>query len=101
MTGRSLFISQVVILALALSCKAYGCPQSRRAQDVAESQGYTDIEVDRSGGYGFQCGQDWHATGFTGRSSSGQIVEAVVCSGLMFKGDTIRVVDVVQKSIRE
>ena len=98
MTGRSLFISQVVILALALSCKAYGCPQSRRAQDVAESQGYTDIEVDRSGGYG---GQDWHATGFTGRSSSGQIVEAVVCSGLMFKGDTIRVVDVVQKSIRE
>ena len=51
--------------------------------------GYTDIST---GGYGlFSCGRDdFYSTKFTATNIYGNKINGVVCSGLIFKGSTIR-----------
>lgn len=81
----------LAILALSLTCGYYGCPQPSEARKVLEAEGYENVKVNASGGDGFACGDDGHATGFTARRGDHEI-KGVVCSGWFFKGNTIRII---------
>jgi len=75
--------------ALMLFLAFCGCSDSQGTKDLLRSQGYTDIVT--TGYDWFSCGEDdTYATGFRAKSSNGSNVRGVVCSGLLFKGSTIR-----------
>lgn len=66
-----------------------GCTNTSDAERVLSSQGFTDIKYT---GYDiFACSEDdFYHTGFTATSITGQHISGTVCSGLLFKGSTIR-----------
>lgn len=75
----------LIIVAILLT----GCTQPERAGRVLLESGYTDIQLQ---GYDWMnCSKDdtYHDK-FTAIGPSGRKVSGVVCSGLMFKGSTIR-----------
>jgi hypothetical protein len=77
-----------IVLLLPLTLAA--CSDPRVASETAEAHGFRVVRVE---GYSpFSCGKDdTFSTGLTLRAQTGQCVRAVVCSGLFFKGATLRV----------
>lgn len=73
------------IIAICLS----GCVNKDDADRALKNQGFTNVKVT---GYNFfTCGKgDFYHTGFTAVNPQGNTVEGTVCSGLLFKGATVR-----------
>lgn len=79
-----MFIVTVMFAALA------GCTSADSATKALQASGYTDVHI--TGYRFFGCGEDdWFRTGFRAKGANGQPIEGVVCGGLLFKGNTIRV----------
>jgi len=81
-------MKQMLVIA-AIALLSTGCTQPDHALQVLESQGYTDIQIQ---GYDwFNCSKDdtYHDK-FTAKGPSGKTVSGVVCTGMFFKGSTIR-----------
>ena len=78
-------ILAVLIIAFSLS----GCTESSEAIRILEAQGYTKIKI--TGLAPLSCGKDdFYRTKFVAVKNN-KIVKGAVCSGLLFKGSTIRV----------
>lgn len=78
-------------LALAFGLVALaGCTDSKNAERVLESAGYSDIQIT---GYSFfACSKDdTQSTGFKAKGPSGKPVSGAVCSGIVIKNSTIRI----------
>ena len=82
---RSAFALSILIALLCVS----GCTNDDDAFRALNAEGYTNIQT---GGYAFfACSKDdFYHTSFTAKNAKGKTVEGVVCSGLFFKGSTIR-----------
>lgn len=77
----------ILITAMLLALTA--CSSSNDARHALESAGYTDIQI--TGWSPFSCSEDdTFSTGFIAKNPAGQTVKGTVCSGLFFKGATIR-----------
>lgn len=65
------------------------CTDEKEATRVLEAQGYTNIQIT---GYSyFGCDKhDTYHTGFVATGLNGKEIKGTVCSGLLFKGSTIR-----------
>lgn len=84
----NLMTAGVVACALTLSLAACTV-QEDTAVGVLTAQGYSQIEL--GGPAFFGCSDDDELTRtFKARGVDGQGVEGVVCSGLFFKGATVR-----------
>jgi hypothetical protein len=79
-------LTLLLVFVVLLCC---GCTDMSEANRVLSAQGYTKIQ---STGYAFwSCGQDdFYHTGFIATSPNGTRVEGTVCSGIFFKGATVR-----------
>lgn len=77
------------LLIVALSLTILSCTNHKETTRVLTNMGFTDI---KTGGYAwFDCSKgDWYHTKFQAKNNQGQIVEGVVCSGLIFKSSTVR-----------
>ena len=77
-----------IIIFLSLVALS-GCTDPKNATRALESAGYKDVQIE---GYSFfGCsGDDTYKTRFSATGVNGQPVDGVVCSGLFFKGQTIR-----------
>lgn len=78
------------ILAPVLSILLFtACTQPDSTIRVVTDAGYTNVQTH---GYSWlACSKDdTYATKFTAVNSSGKTVSGTVCSGLLFKGSTIR-----------
>ena len=65
------------------------CSNSNDAVRVLQENGYKNIQT--TGYKFFACGRDdFYSTGFVAPSVNGTEVNGTVCSGLLFKGSTIR-----------
>jgi uncharacterized protein with NRDE domain len=66
-----------------------GCTNRNHAYKALNSLGYTDIQYT---GYNFfECSDDdFYHTGFRAKNPNGKLVTGTVCSGLLFKGSTVR-----------
>lgn len=75
----------LIIVSVAIA----GCSDSEHATRVLQQSGYSQIKI---GGYSFfGCSEDdTYHTSFTAVGPTGHQVSGVVCSGLFFKGSTIR-----------
>lgn len=75
--------------ALGIALVLVGCTDAKKATDVLESQGYTNIQI---GGYSyFGCSEsDSVHTEFTATGVNGKPVSGVVCSSWWGKGATVR-----------
>lgn len=80
-------MKKILFIALALSLTA--CSNSSDAVRALQGSGYTNIQP---GGYDwFACSKDdFYHTKFTATNPAGQTVSGTVCSGLLFKGATVR-----------
>jgi len=78
-----------IIFALIVATMFCACSNSQDAERVLQENGFTNIQTT---GYSFfACGKDdFFSTGFTATSVNGSQVSGTVCSGLLFKGSTIR-----------
>lgn len=75
----------VSLVALAVA----GCSRPSDAERALSGAGYTHVET--TGWRFIGCGSsDWYHTGFLATGPTGKRVSGVVCSGLLFKGSTIR-----------
>lgn len=75
---------------LAFVCMAVaGCTKPAESKALLEGQGLKDVVIT---GYNFfGCSEDDdYRTGFRAVGFSGQVLTGTVCSGLFFKGATIR-----------
>ncbi len=80
-------MKKLLILTLVLALTA--CTQPDQSKRLLESQGMTNVEIT---GYNFfGCSEDdsFH-TGFKAISVNGTEIKGTVCSGMFFKGATIR-----------
>lgn len=83
-------MKKIKILLIILSVLIIqGCTNSSEATRILKENGYKNINIT---GWGwFKCSQDdFFATKFDALSTSGKKVSGTVCSGLIFKGSTIR-----------
>jgi hypothetical protein len=80
-------MKKIAIILFVLLLAA--CTDPSVARRVLESNGYTQIEIT---GYNmFDCSKDdFYHTGFRAKAPGGKVVSGTVCSGLFFKGNTIR-----------
>ena len=80
---------QRLILAAVLAMSMTACTQPDKAAELLRKQGYTDIEMT---GYDFfSCSEDdQYQDGFRAKTVTGETVTGTVCSGLFFKGATVR-----------
>lgn len=76
-------------IALVVALLFTGCTQQDSTIRVVTDAGYTNVQTH---GYSwFACSKDdTYATKFTAVNSNGKTVSGTVCSGLLFKGSTIR-----------
>jgi hypothetical protein len=66
-----------------------GCSDPVKAKQVLEEQGYVNVQT--TGCKFLACGtDDWYSTGFTATIPNGSTVSGTVCTGLIFKGSTVR-----------
>jgi len=78
------FMAVFIVAAAALS----GCTREGESRRVLESSGFTEIKI--TGWKPFACSKgDDFQTGFTAINTQGQLVEGVVCCGIL-KSCTIR-----------
>ena len=77
----------IIVLIIALFFSA--CTNKEDAENALMNEGMTNIKIT---GYSFfTCSKDdFYHTGFTAINSKGRKVEGTVCSGILFKGSTIR-----------
>jgi len=77
------------IILAAMFLLVAGCTNEDQAKNILSAQGYNDITFT---GYNFfACSEDdFYHTGFVATSPAGVSVSGTVCSGLFFKGATIR-----------
>jgi len=82
---KKVFSFLLVLSLLAL----VGCSNKKDAEKALSNAGYTHINA---GGYSwFSCGRDdFYSTKFSAKNPAGKSVQGTVCSGLLFKGSTIR-----------
>ena len=79
----------LAIAALTAALFTAACTDRDGATRTLETAGYTNIRI--TGYSWFSCGEDdTYATGFTAIGVNGRPVQGVVCSGFLFKGNTIR-----------
>ena len=82
---------EIIIVIIALAFQLYSIffgYDGETAERILKSNGYTEISTgDHSM---FSCPDDFYATKFTAKSPNGTKVKGVVCSGLLFKDNTIR-----------
>jgi len=78
-----------LLIAAMLVAGLSACSDGQYAERVLADAGYTNIHTT---GYAFfGCGKDdTYSTGFTATGPTGRAASGVVCSGLLFKGGTIR-----------
>jgi hypothetical protein len=78
-------LSFLVVIIAGLT----GCTSPQDAEKALKAEGMTNIQMN---GYSwFACSKDdFYHTGFTATNFLGKPVEGTVCSGLLFKGSTIR-----------
>ena len=75
----------IAIMMLTLG----GCTDPQGAKEALQSQGFSDINI--TGYKMFMCSEnDVYSTGFVAKNVNGQTVKGSVCSGVFFKGSTIR-----------
>ena len=81
-------MKKLILLALA-TFALLSCTDADEAKRVLAAQGFKHIEIT---GYNFfGCGKDdTYHTGFIAIGQNGEAVEGTVCSGLFFKGSTVR-----------
>ena len=81
-------IKHVMAMALTLACVS-ACTDPNTATRVLESEGYSQITIK---GYDwFACSEDdMYHTRFHAVGPSGKPTEGTVCSGLWFRGSTVR-----------
>lgn len=66
-----------------------GCTDASNTSRILTQNGYTDVSI--TGYSWFMCAEsDLYSTGFTAKSPNGRYVSGAVCSGMFFKGSTIR-----------
>lgn len=92
-TVSSILIILFLILAALLSCRGFLVPEDR-AVSALDKRGYSNIEIiDRDVFFtSFKgCGEK-DAVKFDARATNpaGEDVEVFVCSGWLFKGETVR-----------
>lgn len=77
------------VLAIACLASLVACSNPDKATSSLTGAGYSKIEIT-----GFRwtgCGKDdTYSTGFKAKGPTGVQVSGVVCSGMFFKGSTIR-----------
>lgn len=77
------------ILFVLVLLTGSGCTNQKDATRILQENGYTNIEM--TGYRWFLCGRDdWYHTGFRATHYAQQPITGAVCSGLLFKGSTIR-----------
>ena len=75
-----------VLVAMVLTS---GCTQPQKAKQVVEGAGYSNVVI--TGWRPFAgSDDDTFKTGFRATDQRGKVVTGTVCSGLLFKGSTIR-----------
>ncbi len=79
----------LVLMLCAMLGIIFGCSNKKDAVKALYNAGYTKITP---GGYSwFSCGEgDFYSTKFTATNPAGKRASGTVCSGLLFKGSTIR-----------
>lgn len=78
-----------LLLTLFAAIVLVGCTDSTNAERVLKENGYSDITI--TGYKIFGCGKDdIQHTGFKAKGPTGIKTSGVVCSGLIFKGSTVR-----------
>lgn len=83
--GKVIFMITVLGLVFSLN----GCTSKHDAENALYKSGYTDVVI--TGWNPFVCSKDdFYKTGFTATNPVGKRVSGTVCSGLLFKGSTIR-----------
>lgn len=66
-----------------------GCTDSSSSRETLQKAGFTDITI--TGWSPFSCGEDdTYSTGFSAKNPNGQMVEGVVCCGMIVKSCTVR-----------
>jgi hypothetical protein len=84
-----MFKLSLFVVIVAGSVGLTGCTSPQDAEKALNAEGMTNIKV--TGYKFFACSRDdFYNTGFTATNSVGKNVEGTVCSGLFFKGSTIR-----------
>lgn len=77
-----------VIIFIGLIFYLLGSTDSKKATEVLSNDGYVNVEI--TGKNIFSCGDsDYYRTGFTA-IKNGKEIHGTVCSGIFFKGNTIR-----------
>lgn len=67
----------------------FSCTSESDAKRALEAESFTDIEI--TGWNYLSCGkEDFYRTGFCATNTAKKRVCGTVCSGLIFKGSTIR-----------
>ena len=67
----------------------FSCIDESSSKRVLEQQGYEDIQI--TGYRWLSCSKnDFYHTGFKAKTTNGPEITGVVCEGLLFKGNTIR-----------
>jgi hypothetical protein len=80
----------IMLVCLFLLLFIVGCTDSDNATRVLRSQGYTNIKI--TGYCLFGCSKDDGVhTGFKAKAPNGEMIEGVVCQGLLLKGATVRI----------
>ena len=79
---------KIIVGVFTILC-LFGCTNTNDTINTLSNAGYTNIDP---GGYSvFSCARDdFYSTKFTATNPLGKKVEGVFCSGLFFKGSTIR-----------
>ena len=80
-------IFMITVFGLVFSLN--GCTSKSDTEDALYKSGYEDVVI--TGWNPFSCSEDdFYKTGFTATNPKGNRVSGTVCSGLLFKGSTIR-----------
>ncbi len=77
------------IFAVGILMMLCACTKADDVKKYSEEQGWASFNV--TGYRWFGCSDDdWYQTGFSAVTKDGKKVTGVVCSGLFFKGATMR-----------
>lgn len=76
-------------LCLCLLFCLASCTDADGARNALSAQGFKDIQITGYQVFGCAKGDKVH-TGFIAKGADEEIIKGVVCSGLLFKGSTVR-----------
>jgi len=84
------FVIVIVIAIVGLFLRPSVCVQPAEATRVLQDAGYTEVQITGFRWFGCDHDSDFYHTGFKATGLSKRPVSGVVCSGLFFKANTIR-----------